>query len=370
MKRDGASRRPADRGVRTATLAPPELLAVDDHLAGCEGCRRRAGALAGVGRSLTGLRGELLTPESHLGEEDVSDHVAGRMSAARQAALERHVGQCETCAREVGELRAWARERPVPRSVPRPVWYAAAAAVLLAVLIPLVAHWRSPSLAEQPTGPSIAGVETLPVAQRQQVEAALREGAAQPPPFLADLAGRPEVLMGASPASSLRLIEPLATAVVSDRPTFRWEPLAGAERYVVSISDEALRPIDQSPRVPGTSWAPDQRLPRGATYVWQVTAHRDGESVTAPAPPAPLAKIRVVDTETARVLDQTAATHPGVAPPARHPLRPGRGTPGSRDPALAGVIHRSALRRGPADPRADPVAGGGDPLAHHGSISI
>ena len=142
------------------------------------------------------------------------------------------------------------------------------------------------------------------------MEAALREGAAQPPPFLADLAGRPEALMGASPASSFRLIEPLATAVVSDRPTFRWEPLAGAERYVVSISDEALRPVAVSGPLFGASWSPEAPLARGTTYVWQVTAQRGTQAVTAPAPPAPLAKIRVLDEETARLLDQTAATHP------------------------------------------------------------
>ena len=188
--------------------------------------------------------------------------------------------------------------------------------------------WRSPS---------IAGVETLPVAQRLQVEAALQEGAAQPPPFLADLAGRPEALMGASPASSFRLIEPLATAVVSDRPTFRWEPLAGAERYVVSVSDEALRPVAVSGPLSGTSWSPEAPLARGTTYVWQVTARRGAQAVTAPAPPAPLAKIRVVDAETARVLDQTAATHP-------------------RSPLLLGILYAQAGARREAETQLSQVA--------------
>jgi hypothetical protein len=183
--------------------------------------------------------------------------------------------------------------------------------VLLAVLVPAVVRWRAPSPATPSTAPSIAGVETLPAAQRQQVEAALREGVAPPPSYLAGLGGDPEALMGASPRSSFHLVEPLATAVVSDRPTFRWEPLADAERYLVSISDEALHPIAVSAPLSDTSWAPDPPLVRGRTYLWQVTARRGAESVTAPAPPAPLAKIRVLDAETARVLEQTAATHPG-----------------------------------------------------------
>jgi hypothetical protein len=44
--------------------------------------------------------------------------------------------------------------------------------------------------------------------------------------------------------------------------------------------------------------------------LWQVTARRGAHSVTAPALPAPAAKFRVVDTETARLIAQSAAAHP------------------------------------------------------------
>lgn len=69
----------------------------------------------------------------------------------------------------------------------------------------------------------------------QRVRAALEAGVAQPPKYLADLGGRPDVLMG--------------------------------------------EPSGESP-------------------------------VTAPAPPAPMAKFRVLDEETARLLDRLAREHP------------------------------------------------------------
>ncbi len=294
-------------GYARRTLPPPDLLAVDDHLAACERCRRRAGALAGVSRSLTGLRAELLPPESHLGDEDASDYVAGRLSPPRRAALEEHIGACAVCAREVEDLRLAARTP----SVPRALWYAAAAAVLLVVLIPLILHRRPPSHEETAATASLAGVEGLPAVERERVAVALRAGVAQPPAFLSELGGGPEVLMGPTPVSSaFRLVEPVGTAVVSDRPAFRWQPLAETDAYVVSVADETLRPVAESPRVSMTTWTPERPLARGRTYVWQVTAYRGSQSVTASAPPAPLAKIRILDGETARLLEQTAAAHP------------------------------------------------------------
>jgi hypothetical protein len=116
--------------------------------------------------------------------------------------------------------------------------------------------------------------------------------------------------MGDAPGPSFRLLEPLGTLVVSDQPEFRWEPLRGAESYTVSVADEALRTVAQSPPLQAPSWRPDQPLPRGRAYVWQVTARRGKEEVTTPVPPAPFARFAVADGETAARLDRTARAQP------------------------------------------------------------
>ena len=299
-------------------LAPEDLLAVDDHLAGCEACRARAAGRAGIARSWSDVRGDLLPLESHLSDEQMDEYVDGALGDAARTTVDAHLEACATCAREVAELRAWARPTASARARPRSLrpwaWSAAAAAaaVLVVVLVKTVPQWRSPGDdgGTAAAGSSPAGLEALPTLERARVTAALRAGAAEPPDYLAQLQGPAEALMGASPASTFALSGPLATGVVSDRPTLRWTPLPGADRYVVSVTDEALRPVVQSPPLEATSWTPEEPLPRGRTYLWQVSARRGAETLTAPVPPAPLVRIRVVDEATARVLDEMARTHP------------------------------------------------------------
>jgi len=293
-------------GYAKRTLDPGDLLSVDDHLSACDACRGRAVALARAPGPLSDLRGDLLPVESHLSDEQLGEYVAGGLSAADKASVDAHIGACRTCAREVDDLRTWARRRPRLR------WgaYAAAAAVLIALLIPSVMLWHSFRGHDERLESSLAGLETLPGEQQQRVRAALQAGVAEPPAHLADLGGGPEALMGASSAESFRLLEPLATVSVSDRPTFRWETLAGAETYAVSVSDEALHPVVQSPAVPRPPWTPDQSLPRGRTYMWQVTARRGAQSVTVPAPPALPARFMVLDEQSSRLLEAVARDHP------------------------------------------------------------
>lgn len=291
-------------GYARRTLGPADLLAVDDHVAACDACRKRAAALAMP--SLTDLRSALLSPESHLSEAQVSELAAGVLGAEPKAAVEAHLSVCATCTREVGELRAWARRRRGTRQVA----YAAAAAVLILLLIPAAARWRSLSGTDQAKQANLAGLEELPPEQQRRVRAALRAGVAEPPAHLADLGAAPDVLMGEAPGASFRLVEPLGCVTVADRPTFRWEPLTGAETYVVRVSDEALRTVAESPPLRRTDWTPAQALSRARVYLWEVTARRAMGSVTAPAPPEPIAKFKVLEEEDARLLDRVAREHP------------------------------------------------------------
>jgi anti-sigma factor RsiW len=295
----------AIEGYTDGTLEPSELLAVDDHLAACEACRGRAVAFARRARPVPDLPMEMLPVDSHLTDTQVAALVDGTLDASETAAAGAHLRACTPCAEEVEALRTWARGKSGARRIPYAL-AAAAAAAFLAFLVPAALRWQ----AEARTPPSLAGLERLPAAERERVQQALDRGAAVPPARVARLGSASEVLMGSAPRESFRLVAPLATAVVSDRPEFRWEPLTGADAYTVSVFDEALHPVAESGPVAGTSWSPGKAIPRGRVYVWQVTAYRGPQPVSAPAPPAPLAKFEVVDETTARLLDETARAHP------------------------------------------------------------
>lgn len=283
------------------TLPPADLLAIDDHVAGCEVCRGRARTLAGLSSPQHALGSDLLPIESHLTDEQLDACVGGGMSGSARADLRRHLDACAPCAREVAELAAWARKRSRSRWLP-----AVAAAAVLMVLIPAVGYWRS---AVRPSS-SVAGLELLAAPQQQYVEAALAAGVARPPDFLADLRGRNEVLMGPSAAPTFAVIDPLATAIVTDRPTFKWQPLEGAESYEVLVADASLRPVMTSAPLSAPSWTPERPLARGQVYAWQVTARRRGERITSPVAPAPLAKFQVVDGATAATLSRVSEQRP------------------------------------------------------------
>jgi hypothetical protein len=287
---------------RGGTAPPDALLAADDHLAACTTCRSRAAAVQGAGRGVDELQEAVLPVESHFTDEQVAALVEDPTDRV-PAALREHLVACRTCAREVDALRG---ETSYPAAGRRRIAYAVAAAAVIAVVVPAVLLWRSGA----PGGASLAGLESLPRDARQRVEEALRAGAAQPPADLRALGGAREALMGASPPATLRVSAPLGTVQRGAQPTFRWEPLPGATSYVVTITDEAVRPIDRSPDVSGTAWTPARPLPRGRTYLWQVTATTPAGPLTAPAPPAPPARFKVLDAETAAVLEATARAHP------------------------------------------------------------
>jgi len=113
---------------------------------------------------------------------------------------------------------------------------------------------------------------------------------------------------------AFRLLSPVGTAVEVDRPVFRWEPLRGASTYTVVVSTTDFQTTDfqevaSSPRLSATEWKPSRPLPRGAAYLWQVRALRDGQEVTSPKPPEPEARFRVLDPEQAAELSKARQTY-------------------------------------------------------------
>jgi len=127
--------------------------------------------------------------------------------------------------------------------------------------------------------------------------------------MLADLRGRTGTLMGDLHDVPLRLISPVGTAVMEDRPSLRWTAVPGASAYVVTVQDQSTgATIDSSP-VRDAAWTPSAPLPRGHTYLWQVSTSLNGQAIVAPRPPAPPARFFVIGAEDAARLAGAPASH-------------------------------------------------------------
>jgi hypothetical protein len=293
-------------GFRSGALAPEDLLAVDDHLADCPACRERAAGRRDVPGAGAALRRELSAPGDHLSDADLQSYVTGALDADAAAACTEHLEGCAVCARQVDDLRAWAA--PTPRALTSWRLYAAAAALAAVCVTPLV-YWQA---TRHQAGPaSLAGLGRLAPDVQARVRGVLESGAVAVPGAVRDLTGATETLMGAGAADAPRVRSPLGTAVIAERPTFTWTPLAGAERETLAILDDRLQPIGTPTAVHGGSHTLATALPRGRVYAWQITAERAGRLAIAPAAPAPPARFLVVDAATAELLARVEREHPG-----------------------------------------------------------
>jgi hypothetical protein len=147
---------------------------------------------------------------------------------------------------------------------------------------------------------NIAGLDALPSPDQQIVKNAIASGQVKIPQSISSLTGKAGVLMGgAKEGVAFALISPVGTAVSSTRPMFRWQALAGATGYRVTVLDLDFNPISKSPVLASASWTTAESLERGRTYVWVVTAIKDGKEVKSPVPPAPEARFKVLEKEMA-----------------------------------------------------------------------
>ena len=104
------------------------------------------------------------------------------------------------------------------------------------------------------------------------------------------------------------VLEPIGNVLLTNRLTFRWTAMEGATGYIVEVFDEKFNPVTASQQLTALTWT--TRLPQGHVYSWQVKATKDGQEVTAPRPPAPQAKFRVLDQAKASELDNARRAHP------------------------------------------------------------
>ena len=303
-------------------MSPAELLALDDHLASCEVCRRRLGEIEQTRSVYNSLR-ETLREAVYDSEVPGSRHQFAARRPPRWAIAS---GVLLLILATAWFIRQARRPPPISNveagqpspdlesSMPprteqpdRPAQYNASPSQTPTpdedvpdATVPrgneaLALNDGGGSVTLNTEG-NIGGLEGLPGDLQRAVKKALSTQRAQVSPALDSLNGRRETLLGDSgPRVSLSLLSPLGIILNTTRPTFRWRALDGATPYVVSVYDADFNLVASSPKLSETVWKPDISLKRGATYSWQVSATKDGREIIAPAAPAPQAMFKVLD---------------------------------------------------------------------------
>lgn len=315
--------------VRERSLAGPELLAADDHLAVCEECREKLGALSmaasGWAEVAGAMRAAAATAAEHVSYELLQTYVEGNGLPVERARLESHLAECVDCRNEARDLMAFAMALRARRAglvrYARYLIFGPIAAVLVIGVLLTRLHQQPAQLSVSlrdggktiglDRGGRLVGADAVAGAERDMLLAALRDrriAVAIPE----GLRGTQSVLLGPPDGEKrFRVLSPVGEPVLRDAPEFRWEALDQARSYKVQVFDADYQPVASSPEVTGTSWTPDRPLERGKTYAWQVTAIRRGASVKAPEPPDAEARFQIVAAFDANAIEHARHTPAG-----------------------------------------------------------
>jgi hypothetical protein len=280
--------------------------------------------------------------------EIVEKYLTGRLESSLQDDFEVHLLECREClalletytaARSVlaahGREISKATEPHAPASQGWPWrWFTpqriAGVAVAAALLIVLAAamlsgliRWRrpSPTQAQSPAGasPNPSGVAVsypeiaaLSPDQQQQVRGAIQTGRIAYSPDLGELGGKEGALRGESATGNhFAVLGPVGEVVDDPQPLFRWQSLAGAKSYSVSVYDIGLNEVAKSPRLRDTQWKATRPLRRSQVFQWQVSATmHDGKTVISPDSSEPVAKFRVLAEVKSNELEEFQKAHP------------------------------------------------------------
>jgi hypothetical protein len=154
--------------------------------------------------------------------------------------------------------------------------------------------------------------EYLSPQSRQAILSAITAERLEKPRVLAELRGTNSRLLGETvEGRPFQLMSPIAVVVQEQQPTFRWQSVAGATGYEVTVADEKLDQVAMSPKLTTHEWRLGVALRPGATYSWQVTAFKNGQRITSPILPAPQAKFRILDTNHSEELRRLRRERPG-----------------------------------------------------------
>lgn len=153
---------------------------------------------------------------------------------------------------------------------------------------------------------NVSGLDEIPQNTRQEIREALLAGNIKAPATQTELAVGPIVLRGPDNSPTFRLRSPARTVMISDRPSFEWERLVGANSYRVSVGDLKGHEIAKSEELSAdqTSWTPPTSLKRGEIYAWEVEATIDGKKIVSPGRSAPQMKFKIMSASSAQELEQ------------------------------------------------------------------
>ena len=341
-------------GYRERSLDPQELLAVDRHLASCDLCHERLTRIPYGASILFASEDEPF----HLDyEQHLEPYVDGKANEIDREIVDSHVAMCSRCATDLEELLELKRQQPVvviaETASKRRRWFSqlrwspawAMAAVIAAVLglsggvflwtrhsapvaiqqektVSSVVTQPSPATTPSPEIDSLNSLREAPLLVLNDASCQFRlykdghlETPQELPPDLKHSIERALSThrLGASPAlrgwatgagklrsgfwtpSTFVPLDPVGNVVETERPTFRWRALEGAQHYLVTVFDAKLRQVASSGPVMRAEWTIPNALQRGITYSWQITAVKAGEMIVSPKPPLPEARFRVLD---------------------------------------------------------------------------
>lgn len=158
---------------------------------------------------------------------------------------------------------------------------------------------------------NLSGLDDLPTGIRQEIKEMLTTGKVRLPPRPAEFDEESATLLGESSSDGLpfRLLSPVSKVVPDNRPTFSWQPLSGAQSYIVTVADAQFNLVSTSEPLKSPVWKIPTSLKYGVTYSWQVTAIKDGERITSPVLPAPQAKFKIIASNELRELRRARSAY-------------------------------------------------------------
>src|SRR5258708_17458110 len=305
-------------------LEGSELLAVDDHLFECDACHSKCCPEERLAESFAAFRAKIdvdkLIPGRHIEEERLSAFVRGMFTQHESEDIEKHLRVCPRCRSSEANLRSFHSELSVlpayhhtpsirqsfaeqlfsPLLRPR-FQFARAAGIAALVIISLMAgyfishHSRSglemelAQLKQNRSRQEIEFARLRDEKSRQSRVAAARIAALEKqlaagqstlnvPSVLDRTATRQMLAMltehsaVARGGTGVKLVKPVATAVLKDIPEFTWAPVNGATGYVVTVTDLQGSVLITSPVVTNSSCPPASALPRGQTLLWEAAS--------------------------------------------------------------------------------------------------
>jgi len=245
-----------------------------------------------------------MTSPGHLTEEQCARYGQRTLNPEELLAIDEHIAICIDCRdrlyrQEHGDTQLQGLKAQL--GAPGHRWrvpLAVAAALALAAGIAWLYRGTKPG-------------ERLTREQSEAIRTVLTTRRFDRPVILDRLVSKPGVQLGVpSRTTRFDLLRPVGTAVIDDRPQFRWGAVPEATAYQVAIFDEDFRKVAESPWIAAPAWQPEQPLLRGRIYNWQVTARLATSTIVAPAPPDAEARFQVVDREMATLVETARREHP------------------------------------------------------------